>query len=188
MVAAIAGGTLQLGDATLPPIASLRSQLLIGIIGTVLVISSSILIRREAGSLDGQLLGDPRFWLKVFNAMPAAFIKEYPNDTHVINNEACRALQGEPPRHAIHRTDTAYMVINADHRTGDFIAATSGASAQLELSEHVPTGYPQLILTTKTRVQYGERVFIVGWSVPIEAADGMLPTGLSPAFRFTVVP
>lgn len=178
LAAATVGGTLQLGDVVLPPVTAPQSQIIIGVAGAILAASSVISIQRVSAVLSAGLLSDPDFWLKVFNAMPPAFVKEYPSDAHIINNEACRAVQGEPPRHAIYPADAAYMIINADHRTGDFVAATAGASAQLELSEHVPTGYPQLILTTKTRIEHDGRVLIVGWYVPVDAASGVPPDGI----------
>jgi len=174
LVAAIAGGTLQLGNVTLPRLASTPSQLAAGIAGFFLLAYSSLIIEKAQVPSKGNVLSDTKFWLKVFNAMPPAFIKEYPSDLHLINNEACRTLQGEPPRESLHPADVFQMMINADHRNGDRIAATSGASAQIELSEHIPTGHPELILTIKTRVEHDQRVFIVGWYVPIELSEAAL--------------
>jgi hypothetical protein len=38
------------------------------------------------------------------------------------------------------------------------------------LSDRFSTRYPQLILTFKTRVKLGERIFIVGWYIPLEGS------------------
>jgi hypothetical protein len=91
LAAVIIGGSLQLGDITLPPIASTSRQVVVGLLGAVLIFASFVMIEgagpppQRAG-----ILADPDFWSKVFDAMPPAFIKEYPSDGHLADNEAFR--------------------------------------------------------------------------------------------------
>ena len=152
---------------------------MVGLLGAVLIFSSFVMIEgagpppQRAG-----ILADPDFWSKVFDAMPPAFIKEYPSDGHLADNEAFRTFQGQKSDEPADTTELDTL-INADHRQGDSIAAKTGASAQLELSDRFSTRYPQLILTFKTRVKLGERIFIVGWSCSRSPKPAQIPVDLS---------
>ena len=172
MAMLVVGGSLQLGNITIPPIASTSRQIAVGLIGAVLIFSSFLVVESAGPIPRAGILADPDFWLKVFNAMPPAFIKEYPTDAHLVDNQALRTLQGDKPREPIETTDI-HVLIDADHRQGDLIAATTGASVLLEFSDHFPTRYPQLILTFKTRIEHGGRIFVVGWYVPIESSSAV---------------
>lgn len=170
----IVGGSLQLGNITIPPVATAPRQLAVGLVGAVLI-AASFLVVESAGAAPTKaagILADPDFWFKVFNAMPPAFIKEYPADAHVTDNQPFRTLQGDKPREPMDTTEL-HTLINSDHRQGDSIAAATGASVLLEFSDHFPTRYPQLILTFKTRIEHDERTFVVGWCVPIESSDAV---------------
>jgi hypothetical protein len=167
LIAVVIGGSLQLGDITLPPIASTSRQVALAIIGAVLFISSFVTVEHAGSTHAAGVLGDSDFWLKIFNAMPPAFIKEYPVDTHLIDNQALRIFQGDKTPVPSDATEL-HTLINADHRQGDSIAAETGGSVQLEFSDQCSTKHPQLILTFKRRVEHAKRTFIVGWYVPIE--------------------
>jgi hypothetical protein len=168
----VVGGSLQLGNITIPPIASMSRQIAVGLIGAGLIFFSFLVVESAGSTPRAGILADPDFWLKVFNVMPPAFIKEYPADAHLTDNQAFRTLQGEKPREPIDTTDL-HALINADHRRGDHIAATTGASVLLEYSDHFPTRYPQLILTFKTRIEHDGRIFVAGWYVPIESSGAV---------------
>lgn len=172
ILAVIVGGSLQLGNVTLPAITSPPRQIAIGVIGAVLILSSFVSVESAGRVSKTGVLNQPEFWLQVFEAMPPAFIKEYPSDTHVADNQALRTFQGNKPRSPIDTTEL-HTLINFDHKQGDSIAATTGTSVQLELSDQFTTKYPQLILTFKTRIEFGDRVYIAGWYVPIESAGAL---------------
>lgn len=172
IAAVIIGGSLQLGDITLPTIASTPRQIAVGILGGILVLSSFVIVESARLGPKPGSLGDPNLWLKVFDAMPPAFIKEYPVDAHLTDNQPLRIFQGEKPSDS-DETSELQTLINADHRHGDRIAFTNGTSVQLELSDRVPTKYPQLILTFKRRIEHDGRSFIVGWYIPIDRPDGL---------------
>lgn len=169
IVAVIIGGSLQLGSITLPPIVSPPRQIAIGVLGALLIFSSFVSVEGIGRTSKAGVLAHPEFWLQVFEAMPPAFIKEHPIDAHVADNQALRTFQGHKARSPLDSTEL-HTLINADHRQGDSIAAATGSSVQLEFSDQFSTKYPQLILTFKTRVEFGDRTFIVGWYLPIEAA------------------
>lgn len=169
-MAVIVGGSLQLGNVTLPAIASPPRQIIIGVIGAVLILSSFVSVESAGRASKGGVLAQPDFWLQVFEAMPPAFIKEFPTDTHVADNQALRTFQGNKAGSPVDAT-ALHALINSDHRQGDSIAATAGTSVQLELSDQFSTRYPQLILTFKTRIEFGGRKYIAGWYVPIESSS-----------------
>ena len=171
-MAVIVGGSLQLGNITLPAIASPPRQIIIGVIGAVLILSSFVSVESAGRLSKAGVLAQPEFWLQVFEAMPPAFIKEFPEDTHVADNQALRTFQGNKAGSPLDATEFLTL-INSDHRKGDSIAATTGTSVQLEFSDQFSTRYPQLILTFKTRIEFGDRKFIVGWYVPIESAGAL---------------
>jgi hypothetical protein len=166
VVAAVVGGGLKLGEVEMPAITSGVRQGILGGLGLLLVIVS-LTGATKRSSAHGGTLADCEFWTKVFEAMPPAFVKEYPVDTHLTDNHALRVVQGHKPKAPADTTEL-HMLINADHRSGDRIAAETGASVQLEYSDQFSTKYPQLILTFKTRVEHNQRTYIVGWYVPIE--------------------
>jgi hypothetical protein len=71
------------------------------------------------------ILADPDFWSKVFDAMPPAFIKEYPSDGHLADNEAFRTFQGQKSDEPADTTELDTL-INADHRQGRFHCCQDG--------------------------------------------------------------
>jgi hypothetical protein len=167
LAAVIVGGSLQIGDVTLPPIASPPRQIAVGLLGAVLILSSFLIVEHASPSRKPGLLDDPDLWLKIFDAMPPAFIKQYPEDAHLTDNQPLRTLQGEKPRE-VDDSQELHVLIKADHSRGDRTAFTNGASVQLEFSERGPTRYAQLILTFKRRIEHDGRTFIAGWCVPID--------------------
>ena len=168
VAAVIVGGSLQIGDVTLPPIASPPRQIAVGILGGVLILSSFLIVEQARSGRKRGILGDPDLWLKVFDTMPPAFIQEYPAEAHLVDNQPFRTLQGQKPREVDYSKELN-VLINADHSRGDCIAFTNGSSVQLEFSHRVPTKYPQLILTFKRRIEHDGHTFIAGWYIPIDS-------------------
>jgi hypothetical protein len=181
IAAVVLGGSLQLGDVTLPSIISPARQIAVGIFGALLILSSFLIVEHAGPGRKPGILGDPDFWRKVFDAMPPAFIKEYPADAHLADNQPFRTLQGDKPREGDDSTEL-HALINADHRQGDRTAFKNGASVQLELSDRVPTKNPQLILTFKRRIEHDGRTLIAGWFVPIDSL-GVLCNSETVEFR-----
>ncbi len=119
---------------------------------------------------------DSRFWEKVFDALPSpAFIKEYPKDAHVWDNRALITFQGRKPQPSA-ASDELHALICSDHQEGDKQAFDFGSSAQLELTDRVPTKRPRPILTLKTRVDHDEKTYIVGTYWPVKPPSTP-PTG-----------
>jgi hypothetical protein len=91
----VVGGSLQLGNITIPPIASSSRQIAIGLIGAVLIFSSFLVVESAGPIPRAGILADPDYWLKVFNAMPPAFIKEYSADAHLVPDSYKRPERGK---------------------------------------------------------------------------------------------
>jgi hypothetical protein len=163
----IVGGSLQLGNITVPPLATAPRQISVGLVGAVLLVSSFVSIESAGSSLKSGVLADPGFWLKVFDIMPPAFIKEYPNPGNLTDNQSFRTMHGIQPRELVDTTEF-HALVNSDHKQGDLKAATEGMSVYLEFSDHTPTKRPQLILTFKHRIEHKDHTYIAGWMVPIE--------------------
>jgi hypothetical protein len=163
----VVGGSLQLGNITIPPVATAPRQIVVGLLGALLLVSSFVSIESAGQSVGAGVLGDPDFWVKVFDIMPPSFIKEYPNPGNLVDNQPFRTMHGIQPRELIDSTEF-HALINSDHKQGDIIAATEGMSVFLEFSDHTPTKHPQLILTFKHRIEHKGRTYIAGWMVPIE--------------------
>jgi hypothetical protein len=172
----VVGGSLQLGNVTVPPVSTAPRQITVGLLGFFLLLISVLRVE-NAGHARGAAhgpLGDPEFWKKVFDVMPPAFLKEYPNEGNLADNEPFRVIQGVQPRE-LDDSSEFHMLINADHRQGDKIAGTNGASAFLEFSDHHPTRHPQLIMTFKYRVEHEGKTYIAGWYLPV-ALGAAIPT------------
>jgi hypothetical protein len=163
----ILGGSLQLGNITIPPVATAARQISVGLVGAMLLVASFVSIENAGPNRGSGVLADPDFWIKVFDIMPPSFIKEYPNPDNLADNQPFRTFHGIQPRELVDHTEF-HALINSDHKQGDLIAATEGMSAFLEFSDHTPTKHPQLILTLKHRIEYKGRTYIAGWMLPIE--------------------
>jgi hypothetical protein len=109
------------------------------------------------------------FWRKVFDVLPPAFIKEFPDPENVSANASLEAFQGEIQSNV--SDDAQRALIKGDHMRGDKRAATHGESLQLELCDASTIRTPKRILTYKKRVDYSGRIFIVGWCAPVEMPD-----------------
>jgi len=169
----IVGGSLQLGNITVPPVATPPRQIAVGLVGFALLVASFVSVEHAGPNLRAGVLTDPDFWVKVYNIMPPAFIKEYPNPGNLIDNLPFRIMQGIQPRELEDQTEF-HALINSDHKQGDVKAAREGMSVFLEFSDHTPTKRPQLMLTFKHRIEHKDRTYIAGWMVPVET----LPTGI----------
>jgi hypothetical protein len=163
----IVGGSLQLGNITIPPVATAPRQIAVGLVGAVLLVSSFVMIENAGPGLRAGVLTDPDFWMKVYDIMPPSFIKEYPNPGNMIDNQPFRTMHGIQPRELVDHTEF-HALINSDHKQGDVKAATGGVSVFLEFSDHTPTKRPQLILTFKHRIEHNDHIYIAGWMLPIE--------------------
>lgn len=164
----VVGGSLQLGNVTVPPVSTAPRQITIGLLGFGLLLVSFIAVEHAGSGTTPKSgpLGSPEFWLKVFDVMPPAFIKEYPAPGNLTDNLPFRVIQGVQPRELSDATEFE-MLINSDHRLGDSLAGTLGASAFLEFSDHHPTRHPQMILTFKYRVEHEGKTYIAGWYLPV---------------------
>lgn len=122
------------------------------------------------------------FWEHAFEALPfPAFVKEYPHDGHVKDSGALKRFQGDKPDEQESAETYLVALIQQDHREGDRVAARSGLSVQLELTDEVPSWEPRAILTLKSRLVYDKRKYIVGCYVPV-----ILPADLSTATSLKV--
>jgi hypothetical protein len=116
------------------------------------------------------VLNDAAFWTLVFNVLPPAFIKEFPNPENIKANAPLEAFQGDSrPSNA--DDDERRALIKADHVSGDEGAANNGESLQVELCDVSAVRAPKTILTYKKRIEYAGRTFIIGWCAPVEV-DG----------------
>jgi hypothetical protein len=116
------------------------------------------------------------FWEQAFEALPfPAFVKEFPHDGHIKDSNSLKRFQGEKPAEEPAETDLAAL-IQHDHQHGDSVAARTGLSVQLELTDKVPTWEPRAILTLKSRVEYDNQKYIVGCYVPV-ILPSALPSG-----------
>jgi hypothetical protein len=138
---------------------------LVGFGALMFVLTRGFVQRRVPWRVSSKVDVHDPFWVKVFDSLPPAFIKEYPHDRHIVDNSALRVFQGEKPSEIL-EDDQAR--ITKDHEAGDTKTATKGASVQLELSDAFPGKHPRPILTFKKRVKHDGRTFIVGWYVPVE--------------------
>lgn len=163
----ILGGSLQLGNITVPPVATAPRQITVGLVGAVLLAASFVSIENAGPSRRSGVLSDPDFWIKVFDIMPPSFIKEYPNPGNLTDNQPFRTFHGIQPRELVDHTEF-HALINSDHKQGDVIAVTEGMSVFLEFSDHTPTKHPQLILTFKHRIEHKDHTYIAGWMLPID--------------------
>lgn len=167
---AIAGGGGAAGFES-PVLDSILERVLLGLFGLGLV-AGSLALTWHAHDAPRDPLADPAFWARVFDAMPPAFVKEYPSDAHLTDNAAFEDFQ-------VHQRDPSEedeleRLICEEHRAGDRKAAEAGASVQFELSDRSPHGGPQPILTFKRCVTYGGRKYIVGWYVSVTRPDDVL--------------
>jgi hypothetical protein len=164
VVAAVVGGGLKAMGNEVGQIDSPLRQVGLGILGIVLIAASVLADGTRSSSHSESVLSDVDFLRLVLEVMPPTFIKKFPHDEHVYDNQALRTLQGEKPA----QEDALQGIITSDHRSGDQRAAQRGASVQLELSDPFETKRPQPILTFKRRVEYGGERYIVGWYLPVE--------------------
>ena len=89
----IVGGSLQLGNITVPPVATPPRQIAVGLVGFALLVASFVSVENASFNLRAGVLTDPDFWVKVYNIMPPAFIEEYPNPGNLIDNLPFRIMQ-----------------------------------------------------------------------------------------------
>jgi hypothetical protein len=118
------------------------------------------------------------FWELVFEAIPfPAFIKEFPNNSHLTDNKALTQFQGKKPKRRSAEDGVAER-IDRDHAHGDEMAEQEGVSVQLELTDKVSTLNPRSILTLKSCIEFEDKKYIVGCYVPVIVPDD-LPSGTS---------
>lgn len=171
MLAAIVGGGVKGAGMEVPSVSSVARQVLLAAVGAVLLVAALLAPRVKAPP--SAVLNDPVFWKQVFNVLPPAFIKEYPEPANVSANTPLDAFQGDfRPGGA--DDDERRALIRADHKCGDENAASAGESLQIELCDASAVRAPKKILTYKKRVEYAGRTFIVGWCAPVEVNDEVL--------------
>jgi hypothetical protein len=118
------------------------------------------------------------FWKLVFEAIPfPAFIKEFPNNSHLTDNKALTQFQGKKPKRRS-AEDGVPERSDRDHAHGDEMAEQEGVSVQLELTDKVSTLNPRSILTLKSCIEFEDKKYIVGCYVPVIVPDD-LPSGTS---------
>jgi hypothetical protein len=129
------------------------------------------------------------FWHEVFDAFPfPAFVKAFPNDAHIADNDALKRFQGRKPERRRGKglkkepaDDDVAGRIEQDHRQGDRVAAREGLSVQVELTDKVSTLEPRSILTLKSCIENENQKYVVGCYVPV-----ILPADLPPGTSFGV--
>jgi hypothetical protein len=179
MVAALVGGSLKAAGIEIGAVNSPLRQVLLGALGAVVTVASFISTdankridvapARPLNELSGEelraaVLADAVLMEKVLDSMPPMFLKRYPRDEHLYDNEPFRTFQGDKPEEIMAVQD----LITADHRRGDQIAGQSGASVQLETSDPFPSKKTQTILTFKRRLNHQGSTYIAGWYIPID--------------------
>jgi hypothetical protein len=118
------------------------------------------------------------FWELVFEAIPfPAFIKEFPNNSHLTDSKALRQFQGKKPKTRSAEDEVAKR-IDRDHARGDEKAEQESVSVWLELTDKVSTLNPRSILTLKSCIEFEDKKYIVGCYVPVIVPDN-LPSGTS---------
>jgi hypothetical protein len=169
--AAIVGGGVKGAGLEVPAVSSPARQGLLAGVGVLLVAAAVLAPRVNAPAT--AVLNDAGFWKQVFNVLPPAFIKEYPNPENVATNATLDAFQGSF-RAGNDAADARQALIRDDHKRGDEEAASGGESLQIELCDISGISAPRKILTYKKRVEYAGRTFIIGWCAPVEIADSLL--------------
>lgn len=168
ILAAIVGGGVKGAGVEIPALSSVARQALLGAAGAVLLAAAMLAPRVNAPPT--AVLNDAAFWKLVFNVLPPAFIKEFPDPENITANAPLEAFQGDSrPGNA--DDDKRRALIKADHVSGDKGAANSGESLQVELCDVSAVRTPKTILTYKKRVEYAGRTFIIGWCAPVEVDD-----------------
>jgi hypothetical protein len=168
ILAAIVGGGVKGAGIEIAAVSSVPRQALLGLAGGLLLFVAMLTPRVKAPAT--AVLNDAVFWKEVFNVLPPAFIKEFPDPENVTINAPLAAFQGDfRPGNA--RDDKRRALIKTDHMRGDENAANAGESLQIELCDVSAVRAPKKILTYKKRIEYAGRIFIVGWCAPIELDD-----------------
>jgi hypothetical protein len=129
---------------------------------------------------------DAAFWHEVFDVLPPTFIKTCTEDSthsedsihrleradHIAENRPFEVA--ENPHRPGNVTDEMRQVIKADHVEGDRLAFAHQSSRMIESHDTYGLNPVRQILTSKKRIDYGGRKFIVGWYVPLELPDNGL--------------
>lgn len=164
--AIVGGGSVW--EVEIPALGSTLERVLLAVFG-LLLLAGAVALAHDSEQAIPDVRGDPEFWRKVFDAMPPAFVKEFPHDAHLADNAAFAEFQIR--KHDPGEADELDRLICEEHQAGDRRAAKQGASVQFELSDRAATGKPQPILTFKRRIEHGGRTFIVGWYVSVGLPD-----------------
>jgi hypothetical protein len=162
--AIVGGGSVW--EVEIPALGSTLERVMLAVFGLLLV-AGAVALAHHSEEATPDVRADAEFWRKVFDAMPPAFVKEFPQDAHLADNAAFAEFQVH--KHDPSETDELGRLICEEHQAGDRRAAKQGV--QFELSDRAPTGGPQPILTFKRRIEHDGRTFIVGWYVSIGRPD-----------------